>query len=251
MPKNKSRLGKLLAVAFALGLWQLAAATVDLPILLVSPVEVLVRMTTIWQTENFAGSIWFSFYHIAGGFMLALLLGVLLAALSARFPWIETMLWPFMITVKTVPVASFVVICLIWLSAQNLSVFISFLIVLPVVYGNVLEGIKSEDRAMLEVGRVFRMPFLRRVLYIHMPQLKPFIMSACSSALGMAWKAGVAAEIIGTPSGSIGKQLYYAKIYLDTDDLMCWTLIIVIISVAFEKLFMCGLRAFYRRLEHG
>lgn len=251
MPQNKSRLGKLFAVVFALGLWQLAAATVNLPILLVSPVEVIVRMTTIWQVENFAGSIWFSFYHIAGGFLLALVLGVLLAALSARFSWIETMLWPFMITVKTVPVASFVVICLIWLSAQNLSVFISFLIVLPVVYGNVLEGIKSEDRAMLEVGKVFKMPFFRSILYIHLPQLKPFIMSACSTALGMAWKAGVAAEIIGTPAGSIGKQLYYAKIYLDTDDLMCWTLIIVIISVVFEKLFMCGLRAFYRRLEHG
>ena len=156
-----------------------------------------------------------------------------------------------MITVKTVPVASFVVICLIWLSAQNLSVFISFLIVLPVVYGNVLEGIKSEDKKMLEVGRVFGMPFLKRVLYIHMPQLKPFILSACMTSLGMSWKAGVAAEIIGTPDGSIGKQLYYAKIYLDTDDLLCWTVIIVIISVAFEKLFMLLLRRFYRRLERA
>ena len=249
--KNKNIFGKVIAVVFALAVWQVAAVTVDLPILLVSPVEVLVRLTSIWQTENFAGSIWFSFYHIAGGFLIALALGVLLASLSARFSWIETMLWPFMITVKTVPVASFVVICLIWLSAQNLSVFISFLIVLPVVYGNVLEGIKNEDRAMLEMGRVFRMPFLRKVLYIHLPQLKPFVMSACSTALGMAWKAVVAAEIIGTPDGSIGKQLYYAKIYLDTDDLLCWTLIIVIISVAFEKLFMWLLRSFYRRLEHG
>ena len=149
------------------------------------------------------------------------------------------------------PVASFVVICLIWLSAQNLSVFISFLIVLPVVYGNMLEGIKSEDKKMLEVGRVFGMPFLKRVLYIHMPQLKPFILSACMTSLGMSWKAGVAAEIIGTPDGSIGKQLYYAKIYLDTDDLLCWTVIIVIISVAFEKLFMLLLRRFYRRLERA
>lgn len=251
MLKNKDRLGKVLAVVFALGLWQLAATVIDLPILLVSPTEVLVRLTTIWQTENFLNSIWFSFYHIAGGFLLALLLGVLLAALSARCPWVETLLWPFMVSIKTVPVASFVVICLIWLSAQNLSVFISFLIVLPVVYGNVLEGIKSEDKAMLEVGKVFGMPFLKSVLYIHLPQLKPFIMSACSTALGMAWKSGVAAEIIGTPDGSIGKQLYYAKIYLDTDDLLCWTLIIVIISVLFEKLFMLGLRSFYRRLERG
>ena len=64
-------------------------------------------------------------------------------------------------------------------------------------------------------------------------------------------QGGVAAEIIGTPDGSIGKQLYYAKIYLDTDDLLCWTVIIVIISVAFEKLFMLLLRRFYRRLERA
>lgn len=251
MKQNKDRLGKALAVIFALLVWQTAAVAVDQSILLVSPIDVALRMTTIWQVDGFASSIWFSFYHIAGGFLLALVSGILLAALSGRFKWVETALWPFMITVKTVPVASFVVICLIWLSAQNLSVFISFLIVLPVVYGNVLQGIKSEDGKMLEVAEVFRMPVLRRILYIHMPQLKPFILSACATALGMSWKAGIAAEIIGTPDGSIGKQLYYAKIYLDTDDLLCWTVIIVIVSVAFEKLFMLALRAAYRRLERS
>lgn len=251
MKQNKDRLGKTLAVIFALLVWQTAAVAVDQSILLVSPIDVALRMTTIWQVEGFASSIWFSFYHIAGGFLLALVSGILLAALSGRSKWVETALWPFMITVKTVPVASFVVICLIWLSAQNLSVFISFLIVLPVVYGNVLQGIKSEDGKMLEVAEVFRMPMLRRILYIHMPQLKPFILSACATALGMSWKAGIAAEIIGTPDGSIGKQLYYAKIYLDTDDLLCWTVIIVIVSVAFEKLFMLALRAAYRRLERS
>lgn len=251
MKQNKDRLGKALAVIFALLVWQTAAVAVDQSILLVSPVDVALRLTTIWQLNGFASSIWFSFYHIAGGFLLALVSGILLAALSGRFRWVETALWPFMITVKTVPVASFVVICLIWLSAQNLSVFISFLIVLPVVYGNVLQGIKSEDGKMLEVAEVFRMPVLRRILYIHMPQLKPFILSACATALGMSWKAGIAAEIIGTPDGSIGKQLYYAKIYLDTDDLLCWTVIIVIVSVAFEKLFMLALRAAYRRLERS
>ncbi len=248
---HKNKFGKAFAVMFALLLWQIAAVAVDQKILLVSPIEVAARMTSIWQVEGFASSIWYSFYHIAGGFLLALILGVLLAALSGRFPWIETALWPFMITVKTVPVASFVVICLIWLSAQNLSVFISFLIVLPVVYGNVLEGIKSEDQKMLEVGRVFDMPIIKRIAYIHMPQLKPFILSACKTSLGMSWKAGIAAEIIGTPDGSIGKQLYYAKIYLDTDDLLCWTVIIVIISVMFEKLFMFFLKRFYRGLERA
>ncbi len=251
MERKKQTANRIIAVLFALLLWQIAAMCIDSKILLVSPIAVIKRLFTIWQVENFWRTIWFSFYHIAGGFLIALVLGAVLAALAGRFPLVETLLWPFMVTVKTVPVASFVIICLIWLSAQNLAVFISFLIVLPVVYGNVLQGIRSEDRNMLEVGSVFRMPFARRLACIHLPQLKPFIMSACSTALGMAWKAGVAAEIIGIPDGSIGKQLYYAKTYIDTDDLLCWTLIIVLISVLFEKLFMWLLKCGYHRLERG
>ena len=251
MEHKKQTVNRIIAVLFALLVWQIAAMCVNERVLLVSPIGVVKRLCTIWQTENFWGTIWFSFYHIAGGFFLALILGIILAALSARFPFIETLLWPFMVTVKTVPVASFVVICLIWLSAQNLSVFISFLIVLPVVYGNVLQGLKSEDKSMTEVGEVFRMGFMRKLTYVHLPQLKPFIMAACSTALGMAWKAGVAAEIIGIPDGSMGKQLYFAKIYLATDDLLCWTVIIVAISVLFEKLVMWLLKRGYCRLERG
>lgn len=248
---HKKTAGKALAILLALCLWHIAAVCVDSRILLVSPIDVLVRLTTIWQTEGFALIIWHSFCRIAGGFFLALFLGSLLAALAGKYEWIETLLWPYMITVKTVPVASFIVICLIWLSSSRLSVFISFLIVLPVVYGNILEGIKSMDSGMKELAQVFKMPLIRRIKYIYLPELKPFIMSACATALGMAWKAGVAAEVIGTPEGSIGKQLYFAKIYLDTDDLLCWTVIIVIVSVAFEKLFMLLLRGFYKRLERG
>jgi len=250
MEQNRNRTaGRTAAVLFALLLWHALSLIIDNKIMLVSPVDVLIRMTSIWRDQSFLSSIWFSFSHIVEGFLLALAVGTVLAVLSSRYKWFETLLWPFLVTVKTVPVASFVVICLIWLSAGRLSVFISFLIVLPVIYGNLLSGLKSADVQLRELAEVFGMPPVKRVCYIWLPQLKPFLLSACETALGMAWKAGVAAEIIGTPDGSIGKQLYYAKIYLDTDDLLCWTLIIVILSVGFEKLFMLLLKNMYRRLE--
>ena len=249
--KTKVRFEKVLAVLFALLLWQIAAMTVKSKILLCSPIDVAKRLCTIWQVNDFSASVWWSFYHIVGGFLLALMIGILLAAVASRVRPVEVILRPFLTTIKTVPVASFVVICLIWLSTEMLSVFIAFLIVLPVVYSNILEGLKSEDVRMLQLGKVFSMPPLRRLKFIHLPQLKPFILSACRTALGMAWKAGIAAEIIGTPDGSIGKQLYYSKICLDTDDLLAWTVIIVLLSVLFEKLFMHLVGMMYRRLERG
>lgn len=226
------------AILIALTFWQIAAMRIHQKILLVTPLAVIRRLGTIWQVEGFLSSIWFTFYHIVGGFLLGVLLGILLAFLADRIPVLEHLFWPWIATIKSVPVASFVIICLIWLSAPNLSVFISFLIVLPVIYQNMLSGLRSSDRDLEEMAWVFRMPWYRKLRYITLPQLKPYLISACSITTGMAWKAGVAAEIIGTPNGSIGKMLYTAKIYLDTDDLLAWTVIIVLLSVLWEKVFL-------------
>lgn len=237
----KEVLKKVGAALLALTFWEIAALLIHQRILLVTPVAVARRLCTIWRVEGFARAIWFSFYHIAGGFLLGLILGSLLAYLAAKHPVVETLLWPWMATIKSVPVASFVVICLIWLSARNLSVFISFLIVIPIIYQNVLEGLRAENREMQEVATVFQLPWRKRFRFIELPKLRPFLLSACRVTTGMAWKAGIAAEIIGVPNGSIGKMLYTAKIYLDTDDLLAWTVIIVVISVVAEKVFLAGL----------
>ena len=242
----KEVLKKVGAALLALTFWEIAALLIHQRILLVTPVAVARRLCTIWRVEGFARAIWFSFYHIAGGFLLGLILGCLLAYLAAKRPVVETLLWPWMATIKSVPVASFVVICLIWLSARNLSVFISFLIVIPIIYQNVLEGLRAENREMQEVATVFQLPWRKRFRYIELPKLRPFLLSACRVTTGMAWKAGIAAEIIGVPNGSIGKMLYTAKIYLDTDDLLAWTVIIVVISVVAEKVFMAGITRLLR-----
>ena len=130
------------------------------------------------------------------------------------------------------------VICLIWLSAARLSVFISFLIVVPIVYQNVRNALDNINPELTDLGRMEKISYPRMLFDVLFPEIAPAIHSTASVTAGMAWKAGVAAEIIGTPKGSIGKQLYLAKIYLDTDDLLAWTVIIVVISVLFEKLFV-------------
>lgn len=190
-------------------------------------------------------------FHVAyhWGFLLGTSVGCLLAALASRFAVAEVLLMPYMAAVKSVPVASFVIIALIWLSSSQLSVFITFLIVLPVIYSNILKGLQSTDRKMLEMADAFGVPVIRRLIYIRLPQIKPYLMSASSVAMGLAWKSGVAAEIICIPDGSIGESLYFAKVYLNTPELFAWTLTIVILSVGFEKLFCLLLKLFFREVE--
>ena len=248
MWKNKA-LRRTLAVLFALAVWQIAAMIVDTEFLFPTPIAVICRLFTLWTEEGFFLAISNSFLKIVLGFVLGLVIGMILALTAARFSIVEDLLWPFMITVKSVPVASFIVLALMWLTSRELSTFIAFLMVLPIIYTNILSGIKNSSREMDKMATVFKMPLGRRILYIWIPRIKPFMISACSIALGLSWKAGVAAELIGIPSNSLGEMLYYSKLYFNTLDLFAWTLIIVILSVGFEKLFVALLKLAFRRIE--
>ena len=216
-------------------IWQLASMAVGAEILLVSPMKVLVRLLEMCVTADFWQAIAFSLLRIASGFLLACTLSVLLAALAYRFSKVHEFLMPVMLAIKTIPVASFIILALIWFSSRNLAILISFLMVLPVVFTNVLQGIRSADRQLLEMAAVFKIPHGRRIRYVYIPQVMPFFRSACNVALGLCWKAGIAAEVIGIPRGSIGENLQQAKVYLDTPDLFAWTVVIVLVSVLFEK----------------
>ena len=222
---------------------------IDQRIILVSPLTVLARLTELVPTLDFWGAIGYSLVRITAGFLLGVAAGTLLAALSARFRRVEELLAPALLAIKSIPVASFIILALILFSSRNLAVLISFLIVLPVLYTNILGGIWAADAQLLEMARVFRIPAARRIRYVYLPQVLPYFRSACDSALGLCWKSGIAAEVIGMPDGSIGEQLQQAKIYLNTPDLFAWTLVIVLVSLIFEKVFLALLKRGERALE--
>ncbi len=237
------------AVAFWLLIWQLGAMALDQQIILVSPVRVLARLAELAVTVDFWHAILFSFLRITAGFLLGLTVGTVLAVGSARYRWIEDLLAPALLAIRSIPVASFIILALILFSSRNLAVLISFLIVLPVLYSGILRGIRAADVKMLEMAQVFRIPAGRKMRYIYIPQVFPFFESSCASALGLCWKSGIAAEVIGMPQGSIGEQLQQAKVYLDTPDLFAWTLVIVLASLAFERVFVVGIKWCSARLE--
>ena len=145
------------AVALALLVWQGAAMAVGLDLLLPSPWQVACRLWSVWREPGFFATVAFSLLRISGGFALGLVLGVLLAVAAGRLRVLELLLWPYVTAIKSVPVASFIIICLIWMSTRQLAVFISFLMVFPVIYSNTLQGIKSADGALLEMARVYRL----------------------------------------------------------------------------------------------
>lgn len=247
MPNNPLR--RCLTAAFWLLVWQLLAMAVGQRLLLASPSETLVRLFELILTGDFWRSVLFTLGHILTGFFAAVILGALTGALSARFGWLKELISPLLTAIRSVPVASFVIVALIWIPSRQLSVLISFLITLPLIHAAVLDGLTHIDPKLLEMARVFRMPPLSRLKAIELPAVLPRLSSAAGVAIGLAWKSGVAAEVIGIPAGSVGERLYKAKVYLATPDLFAWTLTIVLASMLCERVLRFLLKKAGRMLE--
>ena len=222
-------------ILFWLAVWFLLALAVNNKILMVTPLQTLKELLTLLTDGRFYRVVAGSLLRIAAGFVTGFAAAVLLAALSKRFRIVEELLAPLMSLLKAIPVASFVVLLLIWWGSSFLAVAVCFLVVLPNIYISTLEGLKNIDRNMTEMAWVFRLSGRDRFFYIYCPALKPFLTSSMSIALGMSWKSGVAAEIIGTPAFSIGEQIYLSKLYLNTAAVFAWTAVVILLSFLFEK----------------
>ena len=250
-PKTKKALAMLVGVVFWLVVWQVASLLIAERLFLPSPLDVVRVLGQLAVTGQFWAACGTSLLRIAGGFVLGLVLGALLAVLSAAFRVAEILISPMMQLVRATPVASFIILALVWVNVRYLSTFVSLLIVLPVIYSTVRSGIAAADGQLLEMADVFHVRFWRRVRFIYLPALLPPLMGAAELAVGMCWKSGVAAEVIGLPAGTIGERLYQAKIFLQTPDLFAWTVVIILLSWGFGRLVLFLMRFASRALEGG
>ena len=237
------------SVLFWLIVWQIVSVCVNSKILLVSPIDTVCRLWELLPSGDFWSSILFSMARILLGFLLGLVLGTALAVLSGRFSIIRTLFSPLISAMKSIPVASFTILALFWVGSENLSVLVSILICVPIVCSNMLEGIDNLDKKLDEMAKVFKIPTGRRFAGVYLSQLLPYFRSASRLAIGLSWKSGVAAEVIGIPNGSIGERLFMSKIYLETADLFAWTLVVILLSFLCEKLFIFAVKLVQKRVE--
>lgn len=234
---------------FWLALWQAAAVLIGNDIIFVGPAEVLMALASELPERIFWLSLGVSTLRICLGFFLAFLLAVLVGTAAFFLNAVRELLSPAVLLMKSIPVASFVILALIWAGPEHLSVFISFMVVFPMIYESTLSGLGSADPALLEMASVFHLPRMRTFRAVYLPALLPYLAGSCRFSLSMGFKSGVAAEVIGVPDLSIGEQLYAAKIYLETADLFAWTLVIILTAWALERLLLLLIGLLLKRQE--
>ena len=246
----KQLISLLLPPAFWLGAWQLCAFLVDRHVqgrgnelLLPYPATVLAALVRLGGTAPFWGTVLASLGRIVAGMALGTVLGALLAALTYLSPWAHRILAPAIRVIRATPVASFILLVLLWTGRDRVPVIIAALMVLPVVWENLSRGLRETDPQLLEMGRLYRFTLWQMVRLIYLPSLWPYFLSAVTTAMGLAWKSGVAAEVLCLPGRAIGAQVYHAKLYLEIPDLFAWTAAVVILSLLLEGVLRALLRA--------
>lgn len=225
-------------IAFWLAIWQLLDVIIDNRLVLAGPIRVAQALVEQIGQPDFWVICGASFGRIALGFLLSFVVGFLLALMSCRHRLFRDFVDPIISLLRTIPVASFIILLLIWVGNQALTVFLAFFIVLPLIYTNMVTGFESVDRQMLEMARVYGLSRWRTFLYIYRPAFMPFLMSSTKISLGMTWKSGIMAEVLATPKPSIGKEMATARTFLATPDLLAWTVVVMVLSFLFEKAFM-------------
>ncbi len=239
---DRNTLKKLLknagAVLFWIALWQFAAMLVSEELILPAPWAVAKRLFVLAGTGEFWLTAGISLGRILAGFLCGVLFGTLIAVLTSFFSPADAILSPVIRVARATPVASFIILAFLWIGKTQVPGFISMLMVLPVVWENTAAGIRSADPLLLEMAKSYRFGFRKTLEKVYVPSVAPAWRAGAVTALGLAWKSGVAAEVLCLPGLSLGTEIYYSKIYLETADLFAWTAVVILLSWILEKGFV-------------
>ncbi len=215
--------------------WQLASLTVGSELILPSPVSTVRTLLRLAAAADFWTSAALSLCRILAGFALGVLISVPLAALTWCSRTARGVFSLPLSVIRATPVATFILLAFFWLGVSFIPSFVAMLMVIPIMWSGVVTGLDSTSPELYETVRMFGYTRGRIVRELYVPSALPSVRAALVTSVGLAWKAGVAAEVIAVPKLSIGKHMYEAKLYLETTELFAWTLAVIIISLTAEK----------------
>ncbi|MBV4421402.1 ABC transporter permease subunit [Clostridium tyrobutyricum] len=235
---------KPIILLFWIIIWEVCSKVVNSPILLPSPFEVIKAFISLAAEVYFWKSIFQSLFRVILGISISVFGGIVLGIFAGLNKFVEDLLEPVIVTVKATPVISIIIIALVWFTSSKVVVFTAILICFPIVYTNVLEGIRSIDGKLIEMANIYKVKKRYILIDIYLPGIKNYIVSGIVMCLGIGWKVSVASEVLSTPKYSIGLNLLNSKTMLETSELFAWTVTVILMSFIFEKVFRFCLREF-------
>lgn len=236
--KNKFKLlNKFFIILIWMIIWELCSLIINKDILLPAPFNVFKTLISLMGKGYFWISVFKSIIRVILGLIISIIFGIVLGIISGLNKFLEELLEPLIVTIKATPVMSIIIIALVWFKSSNVAVFTTILMCFPIIYTNVLLGIKSVNKSLITMAQIYKVKKIYILQDIYIPSIKQYIVSGILMCLGIGWKVCVASEVLSTPRYSIGLNLFNAKSTLETEELFAWTIVVVLLSLIFEMCF--------------
>lgn len=231
---TKNRIISAISILLLISIWKIASVIYDSDLILPSPESTVITTFNLFISKKFAIIVGATILRGIIGFVISFILGVLLGILAGTNKSFEAFLNPLLVTIRSTPVISLILLALIWFKVDFVAIFIAFLTMFPFICTNVIEGIKNVDRDLIEMARVYKVNHYKIIKEVYLPAITPFIFSGASSAMGFGWRAIIIGEVLSQPKFGIGTLMQSAQTYLLVNEVIAWTIIAIIISALFE-----------------
>lgn len=232
---HRSRWVKLLAVVLLLVLWEAAARIIASPIIIPTPAATLEKLFRLVLTAGFWSAVGSTVVRGLLGFSISFAAAVVVGIAAGASSLVRSGVSPILTVLRATPVMSVILLALIWFRSNLVPVFVAFLMVFPILCGNVIEGVRNVDSGLLRMAGVYGVPKRRVVFEIYLPSALPYIIAAMTSAVGITWKVIVAAEVLSQPIHAVGTGLQLAKYRLDTAAVFAWTAVAIVLTALSER----------------
>lgn len=220
-------------------------------LILPSPATVFKTLCEIAFTRAFLTAVLYTFINVFSGFLFGIVFGVLFGVLTHFSKIFDALISPMMRIIRAVPIVAFIILLYLFFKSNVLPVIIVSLMVVPIMWQTVYDGLRQPNRELLEMARVYNMSKKKVFSYITIPSITPSLLSSAITSLGFAWKSGVAAEVLCLPDISLGTRLWQSKGTVDFDEVYAVTLTVVVISIVLEIILKAMLKRIVERTKYA
>ena len=232
--KNKNIIYFILGIIIFILLWFFISLKINSEIVFPNILTIIKKLIEIILEKSFYKDLFLSLIRVFITFILSFLLAIIFGILSGIFLYIRYMLMPIINFIRTIPTIPLILVAIIWFDNNTVPIFVSMLVIFPIMYDAVVNGIINVDKNLIDMSLSYNVSLKTQIISLYIPSIKPYILTAISQSMGITWKSILAAEILALPSLGIGSKLYESHLYLDTVSLFAYCLIAVIFNGIFE-----------------
>ena len=231
---SKNKIITLISAFLLIVIWKIISLIYNSELILPSPESTLIATFKLFGSKNFLLIIGLTIFRGILGFAISFVLGTILGIIAGINDSFNAFLKPLLVTVRSTPVISLILLALIWFQVDLVPIFIAFLTMFPFICTNVIDGIRNVDKDLIEMARIYKVNQSKIIQEVYFPAITPFIFSGASSAMGFGWRAIIIGEVLSQPKFGIGTLMQSAQTYLLVNEVIAWTIIAIIISALFE-----------------